>query len=135
MNEERRKRKPVEAGGIGPMGKGGMGAMGKPVQKAKNFKVTFKRLLHYFMPQKYRLLIVFGAAILGTIFSILAPKILGLATTKLFDGLIAKFRHVPGAGIDFGFIGEILLILLGLYSISALSLFIQQYVMVSVAQR
>lgn len=135
MSEERRKRNAVVAGGIGPMGRSGTSAMGKPVQRAKHFRATLKRLLHYFVPHTSRLFIVLGAAILGTIFSIVAPKILGLATTKLFDGLIAKFRHIPGAGIDFGGLGEILLILLGLYILSAIFLFVQQYVMVGVAQR
>jgi ATP-binding cassette subfamily B protein len=72
-------------------------------------------------------------------FNIVGPKILGLATTKLFDGLIAKFtalqHHLPAPGVDFGYIGTVLLILLGLYIISAIFLYIQQYVMAGVAQR
>ncbi|HCP75500.1 MAG TPA: ABC transporter, partial [Ktedonobacter sp.] len=78
-------------------------------------------------------------AIIGTTFNIVGPKILGLATTKLFDGLIAKFtalqHHLPAPGVDFGYIGMVLLILLGLYIISAIFLYIQQYVMAGVAQR
>src|SRR5207253_1226098 len=61
--------------------------------------------------------------------------ILGLATTKLFEGLLLKFHHVPGATVDFGYIGTVLLILLGLYIISAVFMYIQQYVMAGVAQR
>jgi len=116
-----------------------MGALGRPVEKPKDFKGTLKRFLVYFVPQKYRLLVVFGAAILGTTFNIVGPKILGLATTKLFDGLLAKYRafqlHQPAPGIDFKYIATVLLILLGLYIISAIFMYVQQYVMAGVAQR
>jgi ATP-binding cassette subfamily B multidrug efflux pump len=130
----------------GPMGRGGWGAMGMPVQKAKDFKGTAKRLLGYFMPQKYLLLLVFFMAVLGTVFNIVGPKILGLATTKLFEGLLAKYQvfqfnqlhpqhPLPIPGIDFTYIGTVLLILLGLYIVSAIFIYIQQYVMAGVAQR
>jgi ATP-binding cassette subfamily B multidrug efflux pump len=123
----------------GPMGRGGWGAMGMPVQKAKNFQGTLRRLLGYFLPQKYRLMIVLASAILGTVFNIVGPKILGLATTKLFEGLLAKYqaflRHQPAPGVDFGYIATVLLILLGLYIISAIFMYVQQYVMAGVAQR
>src|SRR5947209_14869350 len=138
MSEERRAQRPGGMQG-GPMGRGGWGAMGMPVEKAKDFKGTLKRLLGYFLPQKFLLLIVLGTAIIGTVFNIVGPKILGLATTKLFDGLIAKFialqHHLPAPGIDFGYIATVLLILLGLYIISAIFMYIQQYIMASVAQR
>jgi len=113
--------------------------MGRPVEKPKDFKRTLMRLLGYFVPQKYRLMIVLGAAIVGTAFNIVGPKILGLATTKLFEGLLAKYqaflRHQPAPGIDFNYIATVLLILLGLYVISAIFLYIQQYVMAGVAQK
>ncbi len=140
MSMERRER-PGSAGGMGPgsMGRGPMGAMGRPVEKARDFKGTLLRFLAYFAPQKYRLLIVFGAAIIGTVFNIVGPKILGLATTKLFEGLIAKYqallRHQPAPAIDFNYIATVLLILLGLYVISSIFIYIQQYVMAGVAQR
>ncbi len=117
------------------MGRGGWGAMGMPVQKAKDFRGTLKRLLSYFLPQKFLLMIVLATAIIGTAFNIVGPKILGLATTKLFEGIVAKLEHVPGAKVDFGYIATVLLILLGLYIISAIFLYIQQYVMAGVAQR
>ena len=138
MSVERRTQ---QSGGMagGPMGRGPMGALGRPVEKPKDFKGTLKRFLVYFVPQKYRLLVVFGAAILGTTFNIVGPKILGLATTKLFDGLLAKYRafqlHQPAPGIDFKYIATVLLILLGLYIISAIFMYVQQYVMAGVAQR
>src|SRR5450432_437651 len=94
--------------GGGPMGRGGWGAMGRPVEKAKNFRGTLNRLLRYFLPQKYRLMIVLVAAIIGTEFNIVGPKILGLATTKLFAGVLAKYEaflhHLPAPGIDFHYI-------------------------------
>ncbi len=134
MSEERKKLQQQRQGG--PMGWGGMG---RPVEKAKDFKGTALRLFRYFLPEKFRLVIVLGTAIIGTVFNIVGPKILGLATTKLFDGLLAKFeairRGLPAPGIDFGYIGTVLLILLGLYVISAIFIYIQQYVMAGVAQR
>src|SRR5215469_3055951 len=88
----------------GPMGGGGWGAMGRAVEKPKDFRKTALRLFGYFLPEKYRLVVVLVAAILGTIFNIVGPKILGLATTKLFEGLLAKYQafmhHQPAPGID-----------------------------------
>ncbi|HEU5376533.1 MAG TPA: ABC transporter ATP-binding protein [Ktedonobacteraceae bacterium] len=151
MSEERKEQRRAQQNSMGPMGRGGWGAMGQPVQKAKDFKGTLKRLLIYFLPQKYRLLLVLGAALIGTVFNIVGPKILGMATTKLFEGLIARFQalakyqalakqgivvHNPSLpGVDFGYIGAILLFLLGLYIISSIFMFVQQYVMAGVAQR
>jgi ATP-binding cassette subfamily B protein len=122
------------------MGRGGgpAGALGRPVEKAKDFQGTFKRLLGYFLPQKYRLTIVLVSAVLGTIFNTVGPKILGLATSKLFAGMLAKYQalrlHQPAPSIDFGYIAHVLLILLGLYIISAIFMYVQQYVMAGVAQ-
>ena len=121
------------------MGRGGWGAMGRPVEKAKDFWGTLRRLLRYFLPQKYLLMVVLVMAILGTVFNVVGPKLLGLATTKLFEGLIAKYKafatHQPVPGIDFHYIATVLLILLGLYVISAIFMYIQQYLMAGVAQR
>src|SRR5258707_6525949 len=138
-NRERQQRTAAMQQNRGPMGGGGWGALGRPVEKAKNFKETALRLLGYFRPQKIPLMIVLVAAILGTAFNIVGTKILGLAITKVADGLIAKFvaiqHHLPAPGIDFGYIGMILLILLGLYIISAIFMYVQQYIMAGVAQR
>ena len=121
------------AGG-GPM-RGPMGMMGMPVEKAKDFRGTVRRLLGYLQPFRLSLLVVLLMAILATVFSILGPKIMGNATTKLFEGLMAKFQGIPGAGIDFGYIGQLLLILAGLYVISSVFNYITQYVMTGVAQK
>jgi ATP-binding cassette subfamily B multidrug efflux pump len=122
--------------GGGPMGGGPMAGLGASGKKAKNFWGTFFRLLGYFRPQAFWLTVVLVAAILSTLFNVVGPKILGLATTKLFQGIIAKFyMHVPGASIDFDYIGRILLLLLGLYIVSAAFGYVQQYVMAGVAQK
>jgi ATP-binding cassette subfamily B protein len=109
--------------------------MAMPAEKARNFKGTLKRLLGYLKPRKLRLLTVFVMAILSTLFSIVSPKILGKATTKLFEGIMMKLNHVPGAGVDFGYIEQILLLLIGLYIFSAFFGYLQQYIMAGVAQK
>jgi ATP-binding cassette subfamily B multidrug efflux pump len=117
----------------GPMG-GGPG-FGMPVQKAKNFKGTLKRLLRYLRPHRLHLLAVILAAVLSTVFSIVGPKVMGKATTKMFEGIMQKMAHVPGAKVDFNYVGQIILILIGLYVLSAVFSYIQQFIMASVAQR
>ncbi|GCE06511.1 ABC transporter ATP-binding protein [Dictyobacter aurantiacus] len=134
MSETRRQPQPQGGMGMGPGARPGMG-MGMPVEKAKDFKGTLKRLTGYLMPHKVALTAVFIAAIISTIFNIVSPKILGQATTKLFEGLLAKYRGVPGAGVDFGAIKHILITLAILYIISSVFNYIQQYIMASVAQR
>jgi ATP-binding cassette subfamily B protein len=118
----------------GGMGGPGMG-MGMPVQKAKNFKGTLKRLIGYLKPRKYQLIAVLITAILSTVFSIVSPKIMGKATTRLFEGMMAKMKGVPGATVDFTYIWQILLVLAGLYIISALFSYLQQYIMAGVSQK
>jgi len=120
----------------GPMGRGPMGmGMGMPVEKAKDFKGTLKRLLGYLSPFKIKLLLVLALAIVSTLFSIIGPKIMGNAITKLGEGVIAKLKHVPGAAIDFPAIGQLLLIMAGLYVLSAVFNYLMQYTMAGVAQR
>lgn len=131
MSKKNHERGHSKAGG--PMGHGGAMMMGG--QKAKNFKGTFRRLLSYLKPLRIQLTIVFLAAIMSTIFTIVGPKIMGEAITEIFNGLIAQFKGVPGATIDFGRIGQILLILAGLYVISSLFTYVMQYIMASVAQK
>ena len=116
-----------------PMGGPGKGPKG-PVEKAKDFKGTTKKLIkNYLSNYKLPILIVMIFAIGSTIFSIVGPKILGNATTEIFTGFVNK---VPGnGGIDFGKVGSILLTLLGLYLISALFSFIQSFVMTNVSQK
>ncbi|EPY11001.1 MULTISPECIES: ABC transporter ATP-binding protein [Paenibacillus] len=117
-------------GGGGPMGPGMM----MPGEKAKDFKGTLRRLLGYLKPSRTKLFIIFLMAILSTIFSIVSPKIMGKATTKLFEFTMAKFNGLPAA-MDFDFITNILLLLVGLYLFSAFFSYIQQYLMAGVAQK
>ena len=114
----------------GPMGGPGK----KSLEKAKDFKGTTKKLINeYLSKYKIALIIVFIFAIGSTIFTIVGPKILGNATTEIFNGIVGKISG--GTGIDFGKIGKILLTLIGLYVISALFSFIQGFTMTGVAQK
>ncbi|CAI6054261.1 ABC transporter ATP-binding protein [Cohnella sp. JJ-181] len=122
-------------GGPGPFGGHPGGRPGMPVQKAKDFKGTFRRLVGYLKPFRFTLITVFAAAIASTIFSILSPKILGHATTKLFTGVMGKMNGDPNAKIDWHGIEMIIFWLIGLYVLSAVFSYIQQYLMAGVAQR
>jgi len=122
---------PIKGLGRGP---GSHGNMTMPVEKAKDFKGTLRRLLDYLKPHLIKLVITFLAAVASTVFSIISPKIMGRATTKLFEGFLQKMRNVPNAAIDFNYILNIIFILIALYVISAIFKYIQQYIMVDVAQ-
>lgn len=113
----------------------GHGHMGMPVQKPKHFRRTFRRLMGYLKPHYPILIAVFAAAILSTIFTIIAPKLMGNATTKLFEGMMMKIKGVPGARIDFDSIWDIVVTLVILYILSALFTFLMQYLMSGVAQK
>ena len=122
---------PIKGLGRGP---GSHRNIAMPVEKAKDFKGTLRRLLDYLKPHRMKLVITFLAAIVSTVFSIVSPKIMGRATTKLFEGFLQKMRNVPNAAIDFNYILNIIFILIALYVISAIFRYIQQYIMVNVAQ-
>ena len=126
MSKENRPRK------RGPMG-GGPGAMAAG-EKAKDFKGTMKKLLSYLGKYKIGMIIAILFSIAGTVFSIVGPKILGKATTKIFEGLMSKISG-DGAGIDFEAIGKILLALIALYVVSLIFSSIQGFIMSGVAQK
>ncbi len=111
----------------GHMGPGGTS------EKAKDFKGTLKKLLHYMSAFKIQMAFIVVFAICGTVFNIVGPKILGKATTEIFHGLVSKVSG--GSGMNFEKIGQILLMTLGLYLISALCSFIQGYLMTGVSQK
>jgi ATP-binding cassette, subfamily B, multidrug efflux pump len=117
--------------GGGPMGGGPMG--GIPGDKPKSFKKTINTLLKYLKPYRFQIILVFIFSIASTVFIIIGPKLLGNATTRLFEGAVAKAMHVPGAAIDFGYIGEIVILLVGLYLLSAIFSYIQGYIMAGIA--
>ena len=117
----------------GPMG-GPMRKGQGTVEKPKDFKKTTKKLINsYLAKYKIAIIVVILFAIGSTIFTIVGPKILGNATTEIFNGLVSKISG--GNGIDFGKIGQIALTLIGLYIISALFSFIQGFLMTGVAQK
>ena len=101
--------------------------------KAKDFKGSLKKLFRYMSAFKVHMFFVAVFAVCGTIFNIAGPKILGKATTEIFNGLVSTVSG--GSGMDFGKIGRILLITLGLYVISALCSFIQGIIMTGVSQK
>jgi len=107
----------------GPMG------MGAPTEKARNFGASIKRLVRYLRPRLAPLLAVVALAVVSTSFSVVAPKVIGNATTMIARGLGG------GAGINFSAIGQTVVFLIGLYVVSALFGFLQQYLMAGVAQK
>lgn len=98
-------------------------------EKAKDFKKTLFRLLKYLKPRRVSIILITIAAVFSTLFNVISPKLLGDATSSLFETV------TTGVGVDFDFIGNLLLLLLGLYLLSAFFSFIQQYVMASVGQK
>ena len=101
--------------------------------KAKDFKGSLKKLVKYMSVYKVQMLFVAVFAVCGTVFNIVGPKRLGKATTEIFNGLVSKVSG--GSGMDFGKIGQILLITLGLYVVSALCSFIQGMIMTGISQK
>ncbi len=154
QNPEKRPKpgsEPRQMFGRGPMMGGGV-----PVEKAKDMAGTLRRLMEYLKPERTRFIAVFFLAVASTAFSVVGPKILGLATTKLEEGILARYynyielwmaiqKKMPAATIehlgrqailnfDFGYIGRILLLLLGFYLVSALCMYVMGYIMSSVSQ-
>ena len=100
-------------------------------EKAKDFKGSMAKLIRYMSKYKIRFVIMFVFAIAGTVFNIVGPKILGKATTELFNGLVAKIGGT--GGIDFTKITQILLFALGLYACSVIFSFIQGFIMTGIS--
>jgi len=117
-------------GGMG----NGPGGMMHGGEKARDFKGTMKKLMEYLSVYKISLIIVFLFAAASAVFSIIGPRILGKATTKLFEGIMSKISGT-GNGIDFDYIGRILLILVGLYLLSSLFSYIQGWVISGVSMK
>ncbi|SHI65454.1 ATP-binding cassette, subfamily B [Clostridium cavendishii DSM 21758] len=121
----------------GPKRQGKMGGPGGPMmqggEKARDFKGTMKKLISYLSVYKYSMFIVFVFAIASTIFSIAGPKIMGKATTKLFEGIMGKISNT--GDIDFDYIKNIVLLLIALYVISSVFSYIQGWIMSSVSMK
>ncbi len=115
-------------------GPGGHGhGHGMPVEKAKDFKGTIRKIFAYMGSYKPALAVVMIFAVASTVFHVIGPKILSRATTELFNGLMNKLSG--GSGIDFAKIGRILLILLSIYVCSALFSFVQGWIMTGISQK
>ena len=113
--------------GHGPMG-GGRNMAG---EKAKDFTAAMKKLISYMKRYRIRLAVMMICAIAGTVFNIVGPRILGQATTELFNGLVAKVGGT--GGIDFGKIGQILAAVMCLYLFSAAFSFLQGMIMTGIS--
>ena len=118
-------------GGRGPMGGGGPMAMMRRGEKPRDFKGTLNKLLQYLGRYKLLILFIWLLAIASTAASIVGPKILGKATTKLFEGVMAQ---IAGTGsVDFTYIGNIIVLTILLYLVSSLLSYGQGWIMSNVA--
>jgi len=155
-------RPPRRPGGFGG-GPPHMGAM-MPAEKSKDFRGSFRRLLGELRPERRQIVFVMLLAIVSVTFAVIGPKLLGNATNVLFEGVVGKklpvgisvdqavaalraqgqdrmadmlsSMHVtPGVGIDFGALGNILLVLLGVYLLSSVFSWMQAYIMAGATQR
>ena len=115
----------------GPMGGHGMRGSG---EKAKDFKGTMRRLVSYLAKYRLSIIIVLIFAIGSVTFSVIGPKILGKATTEIFNGLVSKVSG-NGTGIDFDAIKRVLITLILLYVVSAIFSFIQGFIMSGISQK
>lgn len=123
-------RKGGPRGPHGPHGPHG----GAPVEKAKNAKGTIRRLLTFIKPEIPKIALVLACAIIATIFDILCPRQLGMATTEIFRAGVAIANGEVGAGVNFELLKEILLILIILYVCYQVFTYLQAFVMARVAQ-
>ncbi len=126
MNNDKKNFPKRPMGGPGPFAGG---------EKAKDFKQTMKLLFKYLSAYKIGILLVIIFAIGSACFSIVGPKILGEATTEIFNGLIKKVTGVAGGGINFDKIGQILFFLVILYVLSLVFSFIQNFIMSNISQQ
>mgnify|MGYP002627226451 CR=1 FL=1 len=112
---------------------GGRPGPGEPIEKVKDFKGTFKKLMRYI--SKYHLLLVVVAILTvgSTVFNILGPKILGKATTEIFNGLMGRLQGGPS--IDFHKLGRIAAMLIILYVVSMIMSYVQGIIMANIVQK
>ncbi len=129
MNNQQRsgQQRPMGPRPMGPMMMMGGG-------KARDFKGTMRKLLQYLSAYKISLTITLIFAILSTIFNIVGPKMLGMATTKLFEGIVGQITG-SGNGIDFGYIGSIILLMVVLYLIASVFAYLQGWIMAGLSMK
>lgn len=123
------ENRPMNRPRRGPHGPGG----GPPMEKAKDFKGTIRKLLGYVKPFKAAIIAVMIFAVGSTIFNIAGPKVLSGATTEIFNGLVSKVSG--GSGVDFDKIAQILLTVMGMYVLSGSFGFVQGWLMTGVSQK
>src|SRR5579859_8020294 len=116
----------------GGMGRGGMMMLGGG--KARDFGGTMRKLIGYLRAYRLSLLVAIIFAIASTVFTVVGPKLLGLATTRLFAGVVGQLSG-NGAGIDFAYIGRIILLLAGLYLVASVFAYIQGWIMAGVSMQ
>ena len=134
MSNMDKKNTPKGPMGGGPGHGGPMGSMMRGGgEKAKDFKGSMSKLLKRLSRYYGRFIAVLVFAIASTVFTIYGPKLLGRATNRLFEGVVAKLQRIPDAAIDFEYIGGIILLLLGLYILSAIFSLVMGIVMSRVA--
>ena len=129
MSENNKSNMPVQR----PRGHMGGGGRFAPGEKPKNFKSSMKKLISYLGAYKIAIFIVMILAAVATVFSVAGPKIMAKATNALFDGLMSKIAGT--GGINFGYIGKILLFTLGLYIFSSVVSFSQGWIMTGISQK
>jgi len=121
--------------GPGPFGRGPGGPMGTGMggEKARNFRNSMMMLFRYLGAYKYSIIMMLILSVLSTLFMIIGPMLMGNVTTKLFEGVMAKVSHAQGAGMDFTYIGKIILLLACLYIISSIFTYLQGLLMSNVS--
>ncbi|HBF7899946.1 ABC transporter ATP-binding protein/permease [Clostridioides difficile] len=107
---------------------------GMSAEKAKDAKKTTKRLLKYMAKQKFKILIIFISVLISSALTVLAPMVMGKAIDQLFNGIKTAVQTGTKFSVNFSTMGGIVSILLGLYLISAVFIYIQQFIMSGVAQ-
>ncbi|MFD2421166.1 ABC transporter ATP-binding protein [Amycolatopsis pigmentata] len=108
---------------------------GMPVSKAKSFKPSAKRLMKRLYPERFTFAVVVALSVTSVGFSVASPKILGQATDVIFNGVLARLHHVPGAGVDFTALARVLAWVLSLYLASSLFGLAQGWMLNGVVQR
>ncbi len=122
--------------GGGPPGGGPPGHMAMFAgEKARDFKGSLKALLRYLKPYRLQLVFVFILAVASTVFMIIGPRLMGNATTEIARGAFGKLMQVPGAAIDFSYVGDIVILLLVLYVIGAACNYGQGFIMTGISMK
>lgn len=116
-----------------PKRQGGMGRGMMPTEKAKDFKGSIGKLASYMGNYKFAIFIVAIFAAVSTVFNVIGPKVLGRATTALSEGLMRKIQGT--GGMDFDYIGKIIVIVMCLYGAGAVFSFLQGWIMTGITQK